>query len=93
MTADSALSAAAADVFRPQDRREIADWARDNIVVGSQSPWPGPFDPALTPWIIEPLRVLGQQGPRRVTITGPAAGGKSTIGEVFSAWAADNAQA
>ena len=91
MTSADSLCAAAADAFRPPDRRDIADWARENIVVGSWSPWPGPFDPSLTPWIIEPLRVLGQQGPRRVTITGPAAGGKSTIGEVFAAWAVDNA--
>lgn len=91
MSTEQLLAEADADSFRPQDRREIADWARDSIVVGSWSPWPGPFDPSLTPWIIEPLRVLGLPGPRRVTITGPAAGGKSTIGEVFCAWAVDNA--
>ena len=91
MSTEQLLADADADSFRPQDRREIADWARDSIVVGSWSPWPGPFDPSLTPWIIEPLRVLGIPGPRRVTITGPAAGGKSTIGEVFAAWCVDNA--
>ena len=86
-----AMAARDAEALRSQDRRDIADWARDNIVMGSWSPWPGQFDPSLTPWIVEPLRVLGQRGPRRVTITGPAAGGKSTIGEVFAAWAVDNA--
>lgn len=76
---------------RPQDERPLDDWARQNIKVGSWSPWEGNFMPERTPWIIDPLRVLGRPGPRRVTILGPAAGSKSTIGETFLAWAIDNA--
>lgn len=77
--------------FTPRDRRELDEWAESNIVVGSWSPWEGAFTTERTPWIVAPLRVLGLQGPRHVTIFGPAAGGKSTIGEVFAAWAIDNA--
>lgn len=91
MSTATEIHEAAVDALRPADKRTIGEWSAENIVVGSWSPWPGPFDPSLTPWILEPLRVLGLPGPRRLTIFGPAAGGKSTIGEVFSAWAVDNA--
>lgn len=80
-----------ARAFAPRDRREIDEWAADNIIVGAWSPWEGAFTTERTPWIVEPLRVLGMPGPRRVTIFGPAAGGKSTIGETFLAWLIDNA--
>lgn len=91
MKAVDALAEVDREAFKLQDRREIPDWARENIVFGEWSPWPGKFDPTLTPWVIEPLRVLGLPGPRRVTVAGPAAGGKSTIGEIFAAWAVDQA--
>lgn len=77
--------------FRPADHRRLDEWARENVLVGAWSPWPGPFDPGITPWIIEPMRIAGAPGPKRITITGPAAGGKSTIGEVLLAWIIDNA--
>jgi len=77
--------------FTPRDERELDEWARENIKVGAWSPWEGDFTTDRTPWIVEPLRVLGRPGPRRMTILGPASGGKSTIGEVFLAWLIDNA--
>src|ERR1017187_2383974 len=77
--------------FRPADRRGLDEWSKENVVMGSWSPWPGPFDPSLTPWIVEPMRIAGARGPKRITITGPAAGGKSTIAEIFVTWVIDNA--
>ena len=77
--------------FAPADRRDLDDWARDNIKVGAWSPWEGRFGTDRTPWIVTPLRILGRPGPRRATILGPAAGSKSTISEVFVAWVVDNA--
>lgn len=75
----------------PRDTRELDEWARENVKVGPWSPWEGDFGTDRTPFIVEPLRRLGSHGPRRVTLRGPAAGGKSTVGEVFLAWAIDNA--
>lgn len=77
--------------FAPPDELELDEWARRNIKVGAWSPWEGDFTTDRTPQIVEPLRVLGRPGPRRLTIFGPAAGGKSTTGEVFLAWLIDNA--
>ncbi len=77
--------------FAPPADLEVDAWARENIVVGAWSPWEGKFSTDRTPWIVEPLRILGRPGPRRLTILGPAAGGKSTISEVFLAWLIDNA--
>lgn len=80
-----------ANGFTPRDNRELDDWARQHIKVGAWSPWEGDFTTDRTPWIVEPMRVLGRPGPRRVTMLGPAAGSKSTVSEVFLAWAIDNA--
>lgn len=77
--------------FTPPDDRELPDWARQWIKIGPWSPWEGDFSTDRTPFIVEPLRRLGAPGPKRETVCGPAAGGKSTIGEVFLAWAIDNA--
>lgn len=77
--------------FAPRDTRPIDEWARTYVKVGAWSPWEGDFTTDRTPWIVEPLQVLGLHGPRRETILGPAAGSKSTIGEVFLSWAIDNA--
>lgn len=85
------LASIYSDGFRLPEKLEIDDWARRNIHIGSWSPWEGPFYPEKTPWIIEPLRTLAARGPKAVMIAGPAAGGKSTIGEVFAAWAVNNA--
>jgi phage terminase large subunit GpA-like protein len=85
------LATSYARSFSPRDRREVDAWAREYVKVGAWSPWEGDFSTDHTPWIVQPLRILGRQGPRRLTIVGPAAGGKSTIGEVFLAWAIDNA--
>lgn len=87
-----AQSSARFAAFRAVDRRGLDEWGRDNIIMGEGwSAWPGRFDPSITPMICEPLRRLGGTGPRRVTILGPAAGSKSTIGEVLIAWVIDNA--
>lgn len=85
------LTAAYTKAFAPRDRREIDAWAREHVKVGAWSPWEGDFTTDRTPWIVEPMRILGRPGPRKLTILGPAAGGKSTIGEVFLAWVIDNA--
>lgn len=85
------ISSRYAQAFTARDRREIDEWAREHIKVGAWSPWEGDFTTDRTPQIVEPLRVLGRPGPRRVTILGPAAGGKSTISEVFLSWLIDNA--
>lgn len=77
--------------FTPRDKRDLDDWARANIKVGSWSPWEGDFSTDHTPQIVAPLKVLGREGPRRVTLSGPAAGGKSTVGETFLASIPDNA--
>jgi hypothetical protein len=77
--------------WTPPDNREIDEWAREYIKVGPWSPWEGDFSTERTPFIVAPLRRLGSPGAKRVTVCGPAAGGKSTIGEVFLAWSIDNA--
>lgn len=77
--------------FAPPDDITLPDWARKWVKIGPWSPWEGDFSTERTPFIVEPMLILGAPGPKRVTICGPAAGGKSTIGEAFLAWIVDNA--
>ena len=79
------LFEASAAPFRRRDGRTIDLWAADNIEMGTWSPWPGKISFEHTPWLIEPLRSLSRITCHRITIVAAAAGGKSTIGEVFAA--------
>lgn len=76
--------------FRARERIPLDEWARRNIKVGAWSPWEGDFTTDRTPWIVEPLRRLSLSGGRRVSLVGPAGGGKSTVGECFMAWIVDH---
>lgn len=90
MSCATEVHAETVGAFRPVDRRGLDEWAEANLVMGSWSPWQGAFRVSNTPWIREPLRALGASGPKRVTVVGPAAGGKSMIGEVLLAWVIEN---
>jgi hypothetical protein len=73
-----------------RERLSAEIWARQNVVMGSWSPWPGPFSTEHTPQIVEPLQRLSDPGPKEINLQGPAAGGKSTVGEVALCYIIDN---
>ncbi len=77
------------EAFAVREHVELDEWARQNIRVGAWSPWEGNFTTDRTPWIVAPMRRLSQKGPKRVTMLGPAAGGKSTVGECLLAYIVD----
>ena len=43
-----------------------------------------------SPWLIEPMRAIGEPGIKRVDVRGPAGAAKSLIGEMHIAWTIDN---
>ena len=70
--------------FRAVDTRPAWQWAMENIKVGNWSPWPGgmiSFE--QTPWLKSPLECKSRKTCHELTMIGPAAGGKSTVMEVY----------
>jgi len=90
MSCETEIHAETVAAFRPVDRRGLDEWAEDNLVMGSWSPWPGKFHVDNTPWIREPMQRLSATGPKHVIVVGPAGGSKSMIGEALLAWIVDN---
>lgn len=72
-----------ADMNAPIDDRPMDEWGCANVTMGSWSPWPGKLSFEQAPQLVEPLRCLSRATCHRITIVAAAAGGKSTVGEVF----------
>lgn len=87
---DSGFLAIHARGFAAADLRPLQEWAPDNVTVGSWSPWPGKLSFDHTPWLIHPLRAARHATCHRLTFVAAAAGGKSTVGELFLAWLIPN---
>lgn len=71
------------DAFAPPDRRPIYEALADDIVFGNESPYPGPFDIANSPWIKEPADKLFDDDVRRVLVSGAAQLSKTLLGLIF----------
>jgi hypothetical protein len=72
--------------WQPFDRRPIYESLAQDLVLGSESPYPGPFDIRNSGWIKEPLDALAQDHVRRVAVSGAAQLAKTLLGLIFVIW-------
>jgi phage terminase large subunit GpA-like protein len=73
-----------ATALRPPPPVDLVEWARANIRFGSESPFPGRFDPDRFPFYRRVLDVLSPDHPARVVVLrGSAQIGKTVIAEIF----------
>lgn len=70
--------------LRPPPPMDLTLWATRNIRYGSESPFPGPYDPDRFPFYRRVLDVLSPDHPaREVILRGSAQIGKTGVGEIF----------
>jgi phage terminase large subunit GpA-like protein len=76
---------ALAKATEPPPPVDYLNWAEDNIVFTErESPFPGPFNPAMFPHVAEILAALSPDDPCRiVTVAGSAQIGKTVIANIF----------
>jgi phage terminase large subunit GpA-like protein len=75
---------AAAEAFRPPKRVKVADGAQQSLVIRQPGGYSGPWSPAETPYMVEPMNMLASRRHEAVCFVGPARTGK-TLG-LLDAW-------
>ena len=75
----SAVTAEVAEIIRPPLRMQVSDAAQKNLRVKLPSGSYGPWDPTLTPYMMEPMNLLTAPEFEAMCFVGPARTGK-TIG-------------
>ncbi len=77
-------------VLEPAPPIDLNLWAERHIVVGSESPFPGPYNPARCPFFYKIFEALEPDEPARVIVLkGSAQTGKTFVAEVFIAASSD----
>ena len=80
----------AATVLEPPPPADFNKWAVENLSFGSESPFPGPYNPALFPYFRRILEVLGPDHEARiVALVKSAQLGGSVLAQIFTAAAMD----
>lgn len=78
------IAAAMARAMAPPPPADLDAWAAQNVMFGSESPFPGPYDPDLFPFFRRILEVLSPDDEtREVTLRGSAQMGKTVLAQVF----------
>lgn len=73
-----------ARVLEPPPPVDYGRWARENLVFGAESPFPGPYDPTLFPYFARILQVLGPEDPARVVALAKSAQlGGTVVAQIF----------
>lgn len=73
-----------ADVIAPPPPVDLNAWAAANVEFGSDSPLPGPYDPAKFAFFKRPLEVLSPDHPARVVVMKKSAQlGGTVLGQIF----------
>jgi phage terminase large subunit GpA-like protein len=82
---------AIAEVLLPPPPVDYEAWARRNITFAQrESPYPGPYNPDLFPFLTEIYRALSPEDPCRiVSVKGSAQVGKTILATVFAAGSQD----
>jgi phage terminase large subunit GpA-like protein len=79
-----------AGVLRPPPPVDLNQWAERHLVLGSESPFPGRYDPARFPFFHAVLAALGPEDASRIiTLLGSAQIGKTLIAQIFVAASLD----
>ena len=74
----------AAEIVAPPAPLDLNRWARENVHFGSESPFPGPYNPDLFPFFERILEVLGPEHPaREVIIRKSAQLGGTVLAQIF----------
>jgi phage terminase large subunit GpA-like protein len=80
----------AAEVFEPPPELDLNRWAEEHLIVGSESPYPGPYNSNRFPFFREILEALGPEDANRVIcLCGSAQIGKTFIAQIFVAASLD----
>jgi len=88
--AERLVHATIAEVMEPPPPVDFSKWAADNIVFGTESSRPGPYDPERLPALKRVFDVLSPEHPARVvSVMGPVQIGKSVIAQIFMAASMD----
>ena len=67
--------------WTPQDTRSVSDWASDHVTIPG-SARSRKFDPASSPWLLEPLQYFGDNRVREQVLILPTGAGKTTVFDV-----------
>lgn len=81
----SAVHRAWRAAWRPPERRPIYEFAAEHICFGAESPFPGAFKVANTPFVRAPLDALRRDDIEIVDLSGFAQSAKSTAASLFTA--------
>jgi phage terminase large subunit GpA-like protein len=82
--AEHLIHEAMARAIAPPPVLDLNQWACENVVFGSESGRPGPYDPHRFPWNAGILEALGPTDPTRIVVLkGSAQFGKSVLAQVF----------
>jgi len=77
-------AAVAGEVFEPPPPVDINAWAERYLVVGSESPFPGKYNPARCPFFYSVFEALGPEDPARViSVKASAQTGKTFLAQAF----------
>lgn len=76
--------------WKKPDRRGIADWAHDHIILPPSYAQPGRFDVSTSRHLLGPFAAVQDDAVRRATWAGAIQTGKSLVSEVSIAWAICN---
>ncbi len=72
-----AITSDVADIIRPPRRISVSDCARDVVKIETPGGYSGPWDPALTPYMVEPMDLLKSRRHEAVIFVSPARAGKT----------------
>jgi len=77
-------------VFEPPPPVDLNAWAVEHLIVGTESPFPGRYDPAKFPFLFGILEALGPDEPARViSLCGSAQIAKTFVAQIFIAASQD----
>jgi phage terminase large subunit GpA-like protein len=66
-----------AAMFQPPERISVADAAEKYVHLNIPGAYMGPYQNRLTPYMVEPMNVLGSRDYRGCVFAGPAQSGKT----------------
>ncbi|MCA9283318.1 MAG: phage terminase large subunit family protein, partial [Phycisphaerales bacterium] len=68
--------------MRPPERLTVSKHAEKyRMVAGKDSPYPGPWDNARSPWLVDPMDAWNEQGVTDIVIMASTQSGKTTVME------------
>lgn len=78
------------DSVKLPKRQTIAEWGRENVIMDSTAPIPGPYRIELTRQLAEPLEAFQDERVRHIVTVGPNQGGRTKGMEVAAYWSICN---